>query len=67
MLYILCYSHIIYSDEEKYENSANDELGEEFHDTVRPITMEDLLKSFRKMRTSKLHTGTLSTRQLDLD
>jgi len=49
------------------ENCKDDEHDEEFHDTVRPITMEDLLKSFRKIRMSKLHTGTLGTRQLDLD
>lgn len=41
---------------------------EEYHDTVRPITMEDLLKSFRKMRASKLHTGMLGVaKPLDLD
>lgn len=65
----ICFYNIglIHSDSLKYENNTDDEYDEEFHDTVRPITMEDLLKSFRKMRTSKLHTGTLSTRQLDLD
>lgn len=40
---------------------------EEFHDAVRPITMEDLLTSFRKLKTSKLHTGTLNSVRLDLD
>ncbi|XP_070171648.1 outer mitochondrial transmembrane helix translocase [Polyergus mexicanus] len=54
-------------DVNKYKDSEDEEYDEEFHDTVRPITMEDLLKSFRKMRTSKLHTGTLSARQLELD
>ncbi|KAL2737381.1 ATPase family AAA domain-containing protein 1-B-like [Vespula maculifrons] len=40
---------------------------EEFHDAVRPITMEDLLTSYRKLKTSKLHTGTLNSVRLDLD
>ncbi|XP_011134806.1 ATPase family AAA domain-containing protein 1-B isoform X1 [Harpegnathos saltator] len=34
---------------------------EEYHDAVRPITMEDLLKSFKNMRMSKLHTGLFGT------
>jgi len=30
---------------------------EEYHDAVRPITMEDLVTSVNKMRMSKVHTG----------
>lgn len=40
---------------------------EEYHDTVRPITMEDLITSIKKMKSSKLHTGILSYARLDLD
>ncbi|CAK9810480.1 Outer mitochondrial transmembrane helix translocase [Anthophora plagiata] len=36
-------------------------------DAVRPITMEDLLTSCRKLKTSKMHTGTFSTVKSDLD
>lgn len=40
---------------------------EEYHDAIRPITMEDLLTSYKKMKTSKIHTGTLGVAKLDLD
>lgn len=40
---------------------------EEYHDAVRPITMEDLLTSYKKIKTSKIHTGTLSTLKSDID
>ncbi|XP_012285360.1 ATPase family AAA domain-containing protein 1-B [Orussus abietinus] len=40
---------------------------EEYHDTVRPITMEDLMTSLKKMRTSKVHTGNLTAAKFDLD
>lgn len=42
--------------------------GEEFHDALRPITMEDLTVSLNKMKESKMHCGTLpvSTR-IELD
>lgn len=40
---------------------------EEYHDAVRPITMDDLLTSLKKMKTSKLHTGSLVMAKLDLD
>ncbi|XP_020286612.1 ATPase family AAA domain-containing protein 1-B-like isoform X2 [Pseudomyrmex gracilis] len=45
-------------DGERLQNSTSDD--EVYHDTVRPITMEDLQKSFTKMRTAKLQTGTLT-------
>lgn len=45
--------------------TSND--GEEYHDTVRPITMEDLLTAYRKIRTSKIQTGTLSALKSDVD
>ncbi|XP_076183671.1 outer mitochondrial transmembrane helix translocase [Ptiloglossa arizonensis] len=40
---------------------------ETYYDAVRPITMLDLYTSFKKMKTSKLHTGTLVSAKLDLD
>lgn len=33
---------------------------EEFHDTLRPITMDDLMKSMKKMRDAKVNTSTLT-------
>ncbi|KAL3274104.1 hypothetical protein HHI36_015520 [Cryptolaemus montrouzieri] len=41
---------------------------DEYHDALRPIIMDDLLNSFEKMRTSKIHCGSLpmSTR-IDVD
>ena len=40
---------------------------DEYHDAVRPITMDDLLTSLKKMRSSKVHTGSLNLSKLDLD
>ncbi|XP_043475435.1 outer mitochondrial transmembrane helix translocase [Leptopilina heterotoma] len=40
---------------------------EEYHDAVRPITMDDLLTSLKKMKTSKIHTSGLPMTKLDLD
>lgn len=55
-MFALTFCNIVstYSDESSSSNTADDE---EYHDAVRPITMEDLLKSFKNMRLSKLHTG----------
>lgn len=39
---------------------------DEYHDALRPITMDDMLASFKKMRDSKMHCGTLPL-QLRLD
>lgn len=38
---------------------------EEFHDALRPITMEDLVMSLNKMKESKLYTSGLP--KLDMD
>ncbi|OAD57013.1 ATPase family AAA domain-containing protein 1-A [Eufriesea mexicana] len=40
---------------------------EEYHDTVRPITMEDLLTSYKKLKTSKIYTGTYNVLKTDVD
>lgn len=40
---------------------------DEFHDALRPITMEDLVMSVNKMKDSKVHTGALNSVKLDLD
>lgn len=45
------------------------ESEDEFHDALRPITMEDLLKSLEKMKESKVLCGTSVTpiNRIDLD
>jgi hypothetical protein len=40
---------------------------EEFHDALRPITMDDLILSLNKMKESKLYTGGLQLPKLDMD
>jgi len=40
------------------ENQGQEEE-EEFHDTLRPITMQDFQVSLNKMRESKIHCGTM--------
>ncbi|KAK0179909.1 hypothetical protein PV327_005612 [Microctonus hyperodae] len=45
--------------------SMNDSLNqscydEEFHDALRPITQEDLISAFKRMRLSKVETGNMS-------
>jgi hypothetical protein len=40
---------------------------EEFHDALRPITMDDLIRSLNKMKESKLHTGGLHLPKLDME
>jgi hypothetical protein len=40
---------------------------EEFHDALRPITMDDLISSLNKMKESKLYTGGLHLPKLDMD
>lgn len=47
-------------------NAVNDSE-DEYHDALRPITMEDLVKSLNKMKESKLHCGSLLVPRLDLD
>lgn len=50
------------------ERATTSADGEEYHDALRPITMEDLTVSLNKMKDSKMHCGTmpLSTR-IELD
>lgn len=41
---------------------------DEFHDALRPITMEDMLKSWEKMRNSKIACGSMPlSSRIDLD
>lgn len=40
---------------------------DEYHDALRPITMDDLVKSLHKMKESKIHCGSLPVPRLDLD
>ncbi|XP_066140452.1 outer mitochondrial transmembrane helix translocase [Euwallacea fornicatus] len=41
---------------------------DEFHDALRPITMDDLKFSYSKMRESKIHCGSLNVQpRIDLD
>lgn len=41
---------------------------EEYHDALRPITMEDLIFSMNKMKDSKVHCGSiLPMARIDLD
>jgi hypothetical protein len=40
---------------------------EEYHDALRPITMDDLILSLNKMKESKLYTGGLHVPKLDMD
>jgi len=40
---------------------------EEFHDALRPITMDDLILSLNKMKESKLYTGGLHLPKLEMD
>ncbi|XP_069681213.1 outer mitochondrial transmembrane helix translocase-like [Periplaneta americana] len=39
----------------------------EFSDALRPITMGDLIRSLKKMKESKVHTGGLHLLNLDMD
>lgn len=48
--------------------SSRNDSEDEFHDTLRPITMEDLKFSFNKMRESKMQCGSLPLQtRIDLD
>ena len=40
---------------------------DEFHDALRPITMDDLVTSVNKMKESKMHCGSLPLPRIDLD
>lgn len=53
-------------NEEKAVACGSD--GEEFHDALRPITMEDLTVSLNKMKESKMHCGIMPmTTRIELD
>lgn len=41
--------------------------GEEFHDALRPITMEDLVISLEKMKSSRAHCGPPTLKNIPLD
>lgn len=43
------------------------ESEDEYHDALRPITMEDLTLSLSKMKDSKIHCGSLPLSRIDLD
>ncbi|KAL1488634.1 hypothetical protein ABEB36_014434 [Hypothenemus hampei] len=46
----------------------NNSEDEQFHDTLRPIMMDDLKYSYRKMRESKIQCGSLNIQpRIDLD
>lgn len=52
------------------EPSSSTNLNEsedEYHDALRPITMEDLTLSLKKMRESKIHCGSLPLARIDVD
>lgn len=67
----LCRNASVYRVRDYLRNHTHDDSvstdDEEYHDAVRPITMEDLVASYKKMRASKLHTGILGVPRLDLD
>lgn len=46
----------------------NNSDGEQFHDALRPITMDDMKYSYTKMRESKIQCGSLNVQsRIDLD
>lgn len=55
-----------HNNEQVITNSVNDSE-DEYHDALRPITMDDLLKSLSKMKESKMHCGSLPMTRIDLD
>lgn len=76
-LHELCRNASIYRVRDYMRNTNNGDLPlaannineseDEYHDAIRPITMDDLTKSLSKMKESKLHCGTLPMMRLDLD
>lgn len=58
-----------HTDDSNYQSTASSQPENEeiFHDALRPITMEDLVISFNKMKESKLHCSGLSMSRIDLD
>uniref|UniRef100_UPI0031CCD0F8 ATPase family AAA domain-containing protein 1-A-like n=1 Tax=Nasonia vitripennis TaxID=7425 RepID=UPI0031CCD0F8 len=68
----LCRNASVYRVRDYIRNSYATRAGtsgdeEVYHDAVRPITMDDLVTSLKKMKTSKVHTGSLNMSKLDLD
>lgn len=53
--------------EEAATRSLVTESEDEYHDALRPITMDDLVKSLNKMKESKMHCGSLPMTRIDLD
>lgn len=54
--------------ESSSKTNLSHDSDEEFHDTLRPITMEDLKFSFTRMREGKIQCGSLSMQtRIDLD
>ncbi|NP_001239116.1 ATPase family AAA domain-containing protein 1-A-like [Nasonia vitripennis] len=58
----LCRNASVYRVRDYIRNSYATRAGtsgdeEVYHDAVRPITMDDLVTSLKKMKTSKVHTG----------
>lgn len=49
-------TNLLSSTEIKSESKTLSEDQEEFHDTLRPITMDDLIKSVTKMKDTKVNT-----------
>lgn len=56
------------TNEPEPSSSTNlNESEDEYHDALRPITMEDLTLSLKKMRESKIHCGSLPLTRIDVD
>lgn len=54
-------------DPEPSSSTNVNESEDEYHDALRPITMEDLSLSLNKMRESKIHCGSLPLARIDID
>lgn len=66
----LCRNGSVYRVRDYIKNRGEDSIDsseDEFHDTLRPITMEDLEMSVTKMRESKMHCGILPMNRIELD
>lgn len=66
----LCRNASVYRVRDYMRNSRNTsgDSEDEFHDALRPITMEDLTVSLNKMKESKMHCGIMSIpSRIDVD
>lgn len=68
----LCRNASVYRVRDYMRNAENaapstSDTDDEFHDALRPITMDDLLFSVNKMKDSKMHCGTVPLARIDLD